>query len=115
MSFCTQCGHNNVAEARFCEECGTPLIKPVAIPAASAPTPASVPFAAAAAAPLAARPVTASLIMFAAIGVVALIAIGAGLFFLLAPEAPNTERFAAAIKRSLATNRQNYKPRYCLS
>ena len=22
---CTKCGHNNVAEARFCEECGSPL------------------------------------------------------------------------------------------
>ena len=107
MSFCTQCGHKNVAEARFCEECGTPLVKP----AASASAPVAVPDNTAGAP----RPINGKLLKFAAISVVVLIAIGAGLFFLLAPESPNNARFAAAIERSLAANAQNYKSRYCLS
>ena len=119
MIFCTQCGHKNVADARFCEECGTPLVKrtvptPVAVPVAA--TPAAAP----AAAPVAnmlvtARPGNAKLIKVAAIGVAVLLAVGGGLFFLFAPESPSNERFAAAIERSLAANPQAYKARYCLS
>jgi pSer/pThr/pTyr-binding forkhead associated (FHA) protein len=33
MPFCTACGHQNPADARFCSQCGTPLVNPE--PAAS--------------------------------------------------------------------------------
>jgi hypothetical protein len=63
---------------------------------------------------VAARSGNGKLIKFAAIGVAVLLAVGAGLFFLLAPESASNERFAAAIERSLAANSQAYKARYCL-
>lgn len=52
--FCTQCGATNPAAARFCDQCGTPLVKPA--PPASPPVAAAAPVVApaAAAAPLAA-------------------------------------------------------------
>jgi hypothetical protein len=122
MRFCTQCGHKNVADARFCEECGTPLVKRSPAPAAAPVTPTFTPspspspaVAAVADRPVAARPVNGKLLKFAAIGVTALVAVGVGLYFLLAPEAPSNERFAVAIERSLAANAQQYKAHYCLS
>jgi hypothetical protein len=65
--------------------------------------------------PLAPRPVNRRLLSFVALGVAAVLALGAGLFFLLAPEAPSNERFAAAIERSLAGKAQDYKAHYCLN
>jgi hypothetical protein len=124
MIFCTQCGHKNVADASFCEECGTALVKRSAAPVAETPTPASTPaplvapvasVAPVADGPVTARPVNGKLLKFAAIGVAALVAIGGGVVFLLAPESPSNERFAAAIERSLAANAQQYKPHYCLN
>jgi hypothetical protein len=104
MRFCTQCGHKNVAEARFCEECGTPLVKRSATAAASV-------FAS----PNVALPATGKLLKWGAIGVAALLAVGVGLYFLLASESLSNERFAAAIERSLAANAQQYKAHYCLN
>jgi hypothetical protein len=119
MIFCTQCGHKNVADARFCEECGKPLVKrtasaPAAAPVAATPTQAPA-MATVADTAVAARPGNGKLLKFAAIGVAVLVAFGVGLFFLLAPESPSNERFAAAIERSLAANSQAYKARYCLN
>lgn len=120
MTFCTQCGHKNVADSRFCEECGTPLKSAAQahVPAApaSAPAPVTAPVEhSAGAAPAATRTGNGRLIKMAAVAVVALIAVGLGLVFLLAPESPSNERFAAAIERSLATKPDSYKARYCLN
>ena len=61
MPFCTQCGVDNPASARFCDQCGTPLVPvssapaatsaapsvaPAAAPATSAPVPAAAPISA---------------------------------------------------------------------
>lgn len=29
MPFCTQCGHQNPSDAKFCSNCGTPLVRPM--------------------------------------------------------------------------------------
>jgi hypothetical protein len=139
MIFCTQCGHKNADDARFCEECGKPtkLAQAAAAPApvtappataqATVPVPATAAPKAAFALPDAPSTGGASgnstssskgnskLIQIAAIAVVALTAIGAGAYFWLAPESASNERFAAAIERSLATQTEVFKPRYCLS
>lgn len=108
MAFCTQCGHSNGAEARFCEECGTPLavkttppLPELAAQATFAPAPPPV-----------AR--GGKGLKIALVAGVMLVAIAVGLFVLLAPQAPSNERFAALIESSLAANSQAYKARYCL-
>jgi hypothetical protein len=117
MIFCTQCGHKNVAEARFCEECGKPLVlRAAAAPAAQVVGAASsTPTDFVATASASSIPINGKLLKYVAGGVALLAVIGAGLFFLLAPESASNERFAAAIERSLAANSQAYKVRYCLS
>lgn len=112
MAFCTQCGHKNVDDARFCEECGTPLKATAAPAAVQAPASGTAPVA-----PAAARAPANSgkLVKVVAIAVAVLLALGAGAFLLLAPESPSNERFAAAIEKSLAADSSAYKARYCLS
>lgn len=113
MTFCTKCGHKNLAEARFCEECGNTL---GAQPIASAPQATRVEASPAqqSVETQLPRKFNTRLIKMAGIGVGVLIAAGVGLFLMLAPESPSNERFAKAIDRSLASNSQAYRSHYCL-
>lgn len=43
MPFCTQCGVDNPASARFCDQCGTPLVQVTNAPASSAAAPVAAP------------------------------------------------------------------------
>ena len=121
MAFCTQCGHKNEAAGRFCEECGAPLkssvsaqqTTPQATPASSAPVP-----------PTAVNSVAASsadssvlgkkIAKYAGIGFI-VVAIAAGIAaFALRDESPSNALFASIIEKSLATDSDAYKQRYCL-
>jgi len=132
MPFCTQCGHKNTDDSRFCDECGTPLkvaaaaVSNPTLTAATAPAPATAtePASAFASTPAPATgPATAAVgvprkplrIKTAAMVAAGLVVVGAGGYFLLAPETPSNERFAAAIEKSLAADSTAYKPRFCLS
>lgn len=59
MPFCTQCGVDNPASARFCDQCGTPLVQVTNAPAPSAAAPVVAPAPAAPAPAPAAAPISA--------------------------------------------------------
>lgn len=117
MTFCTQCGHKNEADGRFCAECGKPL---KATPAAQ-PTPQQ-PNVASAAPIYASAPGTVGpsvsgkkIALFAGMGALA-IAIAAGVAaFAFRSESPSNALFADLIEKSLQANPTAYKSHYCLS
>ncbi|MBI2749134.1 MAG: hypothetical protein HYX43_07280 [Burkholderiales bacterium] len=117
MTFCTQCGHKNEADGRFCAECGKPLrATSAAQPAPQQPNVAS-------AAPIyagipdAAAPSVSGKKMALITGIGALvIAIAAGIAaFTFRSESPSNALFSDLIEQSLLANPTAYKPHYCLS
>lgn len=113
MAFCTKCGHKNVADARFCESCGTPLQLGAAAPSAPAPHPSSVQGALTEGKALAQGP-SKRLLMLLAAGLVGLVILGTGLALLLAPERASKASFTHAINRILLSDPSLLRDQYCL-
>lgn len=117
MAFCTQCGHKNETEGRFCEECGSQL--KAATPAPSTTQhPNAPPVSPQRAAPIHAAASFVSgrkIALFAGVGAL-VIAITAGIAaFALRSESPANALFADLIEKSLLASPLPYKSHYCLS
>lgn len=106
MPFCTKCGHKNLDDSGFCEECGHPLKKGETNQAATSPSP-SVPQS------LPSNGLK-KIVIGGAVGLVALIAIAAGAYLLLSPETASEAVFAKAIESAMAANPHAYADRVCL-
>jgi len=104
MAFCTQCGHSNPDDGRFCETCGHPMVKPVAV---------SSPHGVTQAAPL--MGMSARRQMSRILGVAVLvIAAMAGAAYVLMPESASKTNFANAINRELQKQPTLFSEHYCL-
>lgn len=109
MAFCTQCGHSNPEEGRFCETCGHPMVKVAAPPDAHhkpAPDVAQ------------SRPVAGvrpKLRLYRLVGVaVVVIAAMAGAAYVLMPESASKANLANAINRELQKQPTLFSEDYCL-
>jgi hypothetical protein len=122
MTFCTQCGHKNESDGRFCAECGKPLKavapaqpvgqQPTSTPVRSERTPPIYTTAPSTAAPSVSGK---KIALFAGVGAV-VIAIAAGVAaFALRAESPSNALFADLTEKSLLANPTAYKARYCLN
>lgn len=121
MPFCTQCGHKNEDDGRFCAECGKPLR--AAAPAQSTAQPSNVapesqerasaihaPTPGATSSGVSGKKIA----WFSGIGAL-VIAIAAGVAaFALRAESPSNALFASLIEKSLPANPAAYKSHYCL-
>lgn len=117
MAFCTQCGYQNLAGNRFCEECGNSFVQ-AASPqpqahVASEPTPTSL--HGSSAVTQQARVPGKKLGLYIGAGVGALAVLGAALAFFLVDQAPSKEVFAKVIEKSLVNSPPaRLKSHYCL-
>jgi len=111
MSFCTQCGHHNPDDGRFCEECGQPLA------ARSAPDslPQPAPVVSATQQPRPVQPGKKRLLILAGVAVAVIILGGGGLAYFLMPESASAGNFAKAIERALEKQPDLLRNRYCLT
>ena len=113
-NFCTKCGTAHLADARFCEECGSPVNKTPAIaasiPAFAAPTAAPAPT------PTPAPTKVKSRMLLVVGGAVALVvAGGVGLVILLSPEKATEASFSRSINDYFAKNSAARERLVCLS
>ena len=112
MSFCTQCGHSNPDEGRFCETCGHPMVKPVAVPS-EPDAPQAAPQAAPQTAPV--KGIQARRQISRIVGVAMLvIAAMAGAAYVLMPESASKANLANAINRELQKQPTLFSEDYCL-
>ena len=111
MSFCTQCGHRNPDDGRFCEECGQPLAGRSV--ADSPPQSASV--VSVSQQPRSVQPGKKRLLILAGGAVAVIIVGGGGLAYFLMPESASDGNFAKAIERALEKQPDMLRNRYCLT
>lgn len=104
MAFCTQCGHSNPDEGRFCETCGHPMVKPVAAP--------SVPDSPQAA-PVRGTPARRHISRIVVVAVLVIAAM-AGAAYVLMPQSASKTNFANAINRELQKQPTLFSEDYCL-
>lgn len=104
MKFCTRCGHRNTDDSAYCEACGHAL-RPK-----SAAAPAGTGLDTGGAVPFGAR----KMARIGALVLLVLIAVAAGMHFLLAPAAPTAAALAAAAGRHLEAHPEFGRDRLCL-
>ena len=104
MAFCTQCGHSNPDDGRFCETCGHPMVKPVAASSQHSVTQA---------APLMGIPARLQISRIVGVAVLVIVAMG-GAAYVLMPESASKTNFANAINRELQKQPTLFSEDYCL-
>lgn len=104
MAFCTQCGHRNPDDGRFCEECGQPLAGQFTVAAPVAPTTRTGD----------GKPAK-RLLVVAGATLAAVVLVGVGLAYILMPESASTDNFEKAIKKGIEKNPDLLRSRYCLT
>ena len=104
MAFCTQCGHSNPDDGRFCETCGHPMVKPVAV---------SSPHGATQAAPSMGIPVRRQISRIVGVAVLVIAAMASAAYVLM-PESASKTNFANAINRELLKQPTLFSEDYCL-
>lgn len=109
MAFCTQCGHRNPDDGRFCEECGQSL---AGRSAPSSPPPESV-----ALSPQAnpVKPGKKRLLVMTGAALAVIVLGGGGLTYFLMPESASADNFAKAVERALEKQPNLLRNRYCLT
>lgn len=108
MAFCTQCGHSNPDDGRFCETCGHPMAK-----AAVVSSPHGAPQAASQAAPVMGIPARRQISRIVGVAVLVIAAM-AGAAYVLMPESASKTNFANAINRELQKQPTLFSEDYCL-
>lgn len=104
MAFCTQCGHSNPDDGRFCETCGHPMFKSVAV---------SSPHGLTQAAPLMGIPARRQISRIAGVAVLVIVAM-VGAAYVLMPESASKTNFANTINRELQKQPTLFSEDYCL-